>query len=204
MTGQNMKKAAFPLLLLVIAIILTACGAAADEAPEVTTSLASEYLSIDYADAASTRNQLAYGTLLLANTADAVTSEQATALVPLWQAVVLLSGDDTTASEELTAVQDQITETLTEVQLQAIAKMQITNAMLSEFYAEYGIVLPTPIPDVTKVPGSGNGKTEEEKAATQEAAAAAGMEPGSGSSAGQAAKTLLFDKVIEYLSSVAE
>lgn len=199
-----MKKAAFPLLLLVIAIILTACGASAEEAPEATTSLASEYLSTDYTDAASTRNQLAYGTLLLANTADAVTAEQAAMLVPLWQAVVALSGDDTTADEELTAVQDQIVETLTEAQLQAIAKMQITNTTLNEFYAENGIVMPTPIPGVTKEPGTGSGKTEEEKIATQEAAAAAGMEPGSGSSAGQAAKTLLFDKVIDYLTNVAE
>lgn len=199
-----MKKTAFPLLLLIIAIILAACGSATDSVTEETPSLAGEYLSTEYTDAASTRNQLAYGTMLLANTADAISAQQATALVPLWQAVVLLSSDDTSASEELTAVQDQITETLTEAQLQAIAKLQITNAMLSDFYAENGIILPTPIPGVTKEPGTGNGKTEEEKAATQAAAQAAGLEPGSNASSGQAAKTLLFDKVIEYLSNIAE
>lgn len=197
-----MKKAAFPLLLLIVAIIITACGSAAEEVADATTSVAGEYLSTEYADAASLRNQLAYGTLQLANTGDAVTAEQATALVPLWQAIVLLNGDETSANEELTAVQDQIAETLSEAQLQAIAKMQITNTKLNAFYAEYGIILPTPAPDVTKVPGSG--KTEAEKTATQEAAAAAGLEPGTNSGSGQAAKTLLFDKVIEYLSSVAE
>ena len=200
-----MKKAIFPLLLLLIAITLSACGTAAEENAAETTSLAGEYLSTEHNDAASIRNQLAYGTLLLANTPDAVSTEQATTLVPLWQAVVLLSGDENSAPEELTAVQDQITETLTETQLQSIATMQITNAQLNAFYAENGVVMPTPVPGVTREPGSGNGgKTEEEKAATQEAAAAAGMEPGSGSSAGQAAKTLLFDNVIEYLSGIAE
>ena len=44
-------------------------------------------------------------------------------------AVITLSGDSTTASEELTAVQDQIVATLTTEQLQYIAALQITNAV---------------------------------------------------------------------------
>jgi hypothetical protein len=110
-----------------------------------------------------------------------------------------LSGDTTTATEELTTVQDQITAAMTADQLQAIAKMQITNANLNVFYAEYGIVLPIPIPGVTKVPGSGSGKTEEEKAAAQATAAASGQTTGTG----QAAKTLLFEKTIEYFTGAA-
>jgi hypothetical protein len=54
------------------------------------------------------------------------------------------------------------------------------------------------VPGVTKVPGSGSGKTEEEKAAAQATAAALGQTTGSG----QAAKTLLFEKTIEYLSGI--
>jgi hypothetical protein len=60
-------------------------------------------------------------------------------------------------------------------------------------------VLPTPVPGVTKVPGSGSGKTEEEKAAAQATAAALGQTTGTG----QSAKTLLFEKTIEYLTYVA-
>ncbi len=157
--------------------------------------MASTYLSIEYSDAANVRSQLAYGTLKLTD----VTSEQAKTLMPLWQAVISLSGDTTTASEELTAVQDQITAAMTEEQLQAIAGMQITNAGLNEFYAQYGIVMPTPIPGVTKAQGSGSGKTEEEKAAAQATAAALGQTTGTG----QSAKTLLFEKTIEYLTGVA-
>jgi hypothetical protein len=81
-----------------------------------------------------------------------------------------------------------------------LVAMQLTNADLNAFYAEYGIVLPTPIPGVTKVPGSGSGKTEEEKAAAQATAAASGQATGTG----QAAKTFLFEKTIEYLISLSE
>ena len=199
-----MKKTAFPLLILVIALILAACGSAVDEAPAAPTSVAGEYLNTEFSDATSLRNQLAYGTLMLDGSANAVSPEQATSLIPLWQAIVLLSGDETTADEELIAVQDQIAETLRKSQLDTIAGMQITNTALNAFYAEYGIVFPTPVPGVTKVPGSGSSISAEDKAATQTAAQAAGIETGTGGGTGQAAKTLLFEKVIEYLTAVAE
>jgi hypothetical protein len=189
-----MKKSIFriALLTLLAASLVYACAPTVEA---TSTSLASAYLSIEYSDAANIRSQLAYGTLKLAD----ITPEQAKTLIPLWQAVISLSGDTTTATEELTAVQDQITAALTADQLQAIAKMEITNAGLNEFYAQYGIVLPTPIPGVTNVPGSGSGKTDEEKAAAQATAAASGQTTGTG----QAAKTLLFEKTIEYLTGVA-
>jgi len=195
-----MKKSInrFALLTLFAISLFYAC-APTSEVETAPTSLASTYLTVEYSDAANIRSQLAYGTIKLAETSNAITPEQARALIPLWQAVISLSGDTTTATEELTAVQDQITAALTAEQLQAIAGMQITNAGLSVFYAEYGVVLPTPVPGVTKVPGSGSGKTEEEKAAAQATAAASGQTTGTG----QSAKTLLFEKVIEYLMKVA-
>ena len=186
-------------ILIVSVLLLAACAPAAETTPAAPTSIAGEYLTIEYADAANLRSQLAFGIMKLDGTPNAVTPEQAKTLIPFWQAVIALSGDSTTASEELTAVQDQIVATLTAEQLQSIAAMQITNADLSAFYAEYGVVLPTPIPGVTKVPGSGNGKTEEEKAAAQATAAALGQTTGTG----QSAKTLLFEKTIEYLMRVA-
>lgn len=186
-------------ILAVSASLLFACAPAAEVSPAAPTSIAGEYLNSDYADAASLRNQLAFGIMQLDGTPDAVTAEQAKTLIPLWQGIIALSGDETTASEELTAVQDQIVAALTPEQLQAIAAMQLTNADLTAFYAEYGISLPTPIPGVTKVPGSGSGKTEEEKAAAQATAAASGQTTGTG----QSAKTLLFEKTIEYLQGVA-
>ena len=168
-------------------------------AAATATPYAAAYLSVDYADAASLRNQLAFGTLQLESSPEAVTAEQAQALLPLWQAIVALNGAETTATEELTAVQDQIAEALTPAQLRAIAGQQITNAALTAFYAERGVVMPTPAPGVTKVPGQGKDLSEEAKAATHTAAEALGTTAG----AGQAAKTLLFNLVIELLTARA-
>jgi len=200
-------------LILLFSLSLAACATATPVAPaagetqppaadagEATpTPYAAAYLSTDYTDAASLRNQLAYGTLKLEGAEYAVTAEQAKTLLPLWQAIVALSGDEVTAAEELTAVQNQITEAMTPAQLEAIAGMQISNADLNAFYAEHGIVFPTPVPGVTKVPGSGKNLSTEDKEATRAAAAALGTPVGTGSSAGQAARTLLFDTVVELL-----
>jgi hypothetical protein len=185
-------------ILVLFVFAVAACAPAAETVPAAPTSIAGGYLTIEYTDAANLRSQLAFGIIKLAGTPNAVTTEQAKTLIPLWQVVIALSGDSTTASQELTAAQDQIVAALTPEQLQAIAGMQITNAELSTFYAQYGIVLPTPVPGVTKVPGSGSGKTEAEKAAAHATAAVSGET----TSTGQSAKTLLFEKVIEYLMEV--
>lgn len=195
-----MKTLRALIILALSSILFLACAPAAETAPAAPTSIAGEYLIADYADAASIRNQLAFGIMQLGGTPNAVTAEQAKTLIPLWQGIIALSGDETTASEELIAVQDQIVAALTPEQLRAIAAMQLTNADLAAFYAEYGITVPTPIPGVTKVPGSGSGKTEEEKAAAQATAAASGQATGTG----QTAKTFLFNKTIEYLTSLLE
>lgn len=201
-----MKKSLFRIALftLLAVFFVYACTPQAQPAEVETTatSLASAYLSTEYTDAASVRNQLAYGTLQLDGTANAITPEQAKSLLPLWQAMLSLSGDSTTATEEINAVQDQIVAAMSKEQMNAIAAMQITNAGLNTFYAQYGIVLPTPIPGVTKVPGSNSGLSQADKEATKTAAAALGT-PVASTGAGQAAKTLLFEKVIEYVTSVA-
>lgn len=200
-----MKKSIFRIALfgLIGLFLIYACApqAPAEVEPEAT-SLASTYLSTEYTDAASVRNQLAYGTLKLDGSANAITAEQAASLLPLWQAILSLSGDSTTATEEINAVQDQIVSAMTEEQMKAISDMQITNAGLNVFYAEYGIVLPTPVPGVTKVPGSNSGLSQTDKEATKTAAAALGT-PVASTGSGQAAKTLLFEKVIMYVTEIA-
>ena len=196
------------IMLTVLALTLAACGGStstAPTAPQVTTNdatptpLSATYLKTDYADATSVRNQLALGTLKLEGTANAITAEQAKSLLPLWQAIVALSGTTTTAEAELTAVQNQIVAALTPAQLQAIGVLQLTTTQLNAFYAEKGIVMPTPVPGVTKVPGSGSGVSSADKEATRTAATALGTPTSSG--AGQAAKTLLFDTVIQLLTA---
>jgi hypothetical protein len=214
-----MKHSLLISLTLTLALTLAACATPATSVPFVETTpvipvvavastptpFAATYLSTEYADAASLRNQLAFGALKLEGAASAVTPEQARTLLPLWQAIVALSGSETTAEAELMAVQNQIAEAMTPEQLQTIAAMQITNADLTAFYAGHGIVLPTPAPGVTKMPGGGNsGLSQADKEATRTAAEALGTPVGAGGGAGQAAKTLLFDAVIELLTARAE
>ncbi len=194
-----MKYTSFFLVLSLLALTISACAPAAPAAiVAAPSSVAATAIDITFTDAASLRSQLAYGMLKLKDSPNTITPEQAKLLIPLWQAIITLSGDETTAAEELTAVQDQITQALTPAQIQEVAAMKITNAELNTYYAQFGVALPTPIPGVTKVPGSS--KTEAEKAASRATAAAAGLTTGTG----MTAKTLLFEKVIEYLTSVAK
>ena len=201
-------------MLILFALLPAACGStptavpeAGDSQPPVAaednstpTPFTAAYLNTEYDDATSLRNQLAYGTLKLEGTDLAVTAVQAQNLLPLWQALVALSGTETTAAEELISVQNQITEALTPAQLEAIAGMQISNADLSAFYAEQGIVLPTPAPGVTRVPGSGKDISQEDREATRTAAEALGTPVGTGGGTGQLSRTLLYDLVVVLLT----
>lgn len=207
-----MKNFTTFIMVLLLSFSLAACGAPTQSGGETPQPAASEgtptpyvdaYLSTDYTDFANLRNQLAFGTLKLEGSEQAVTPEQAKILVPLWQAIVALSGDETTAAEELTAVQNQVAEAMTPMQLEAIAAMQITNTDLNAFYAEHGVVFPTPAPGVTRVPGKNTGLSQADKEATKTAAQALGTPVGMGSGSGQVAKTLLFESTIEYLTAVA-
>lgn len=196
-----MKSPTLFLVLALFALTVAACAPAAPAASVTApTSAATAALETTFPDAANLRSQLAYGLLKLDGTANAVTAEQAKSLLPLWQAVLALSGDETTATEELTAVQDQIAQTLTPAQIQAIAALKITNTELNTYYAQFGVALPTPVPGVTKVPGSKQNMSEDDKLATRTAAEASGLPTGGG----QAAKTLLFEKVLEYLTPLAQ
>ena len=206
------------MLFLFIAILLTACSVAPAETEVVTGVIAgtptpqlvqgtpevleTAYLNTDFENAASIRNQLGLGTLHLAGTENAVTQEQAAALLPLWQAVIALGADQTAVTEEMTAVQDQIIAGMTQEQIAAISAMQITNTDLDAYYAEKGIVMPTPQPGVTRVPGSGKDVPPEVRAATRAAAEASGIEGGGGGK-GQLTKSVLFEDVVASLTTIA-
>lgn len=202
------------IFLLILVVLLAACSPASSPSvpqavPTATLPPASEQvqtpepdtgaaLTIEFTDAANLRNQLAYGTLKLEGTEQAVSPDQARMLLPLWQAIVALSGDTTSVSEELTAVQEQITAAMKPEQIEAIAALKITNTQLNAYYAENGIVVPTPVPGVTKVPGSGQNISAEDKQATREAREASGTV-----GTGQMTKTVLFDKVVLLLTERA-
>jgi len=192
------------LILIVLAVaVLSACGGTA----ATPTPGGGTLLGEDYEDALSLRNQLLLGTLRLQGTPDQMTAEQARTLLPLWQAFKALSASETSAPEETAAVLEQIQAALTHAQVGAITALKLTNADLTAWYAEQGIVVqPTPQPGVTPsgTPGAGknSGLTQEQREATRAAAAAAGTTVAGGGTSGSARSTILIDKVIETLEQL--
>ena len=203
---NTLKKLA---LLLGLLTSLVGCGspaspAAAPAAPAaaMTPSAATGALTEEYNDALSVRNQLAYGTLKLEGSAEAITAEQATDLLPLWPALKTLSASSTSATEEVTAVQNQISAAMTPAQISAIAGLKLTNAMLQTYYVEIGVsVASTPEPGVTPQSSSFKDLPPEQREAAKATAQAQGTPVGSGSSS--AKKDALLDNVIQLLTNRA-
>ncbi|MCA9933298.1 MAG: hypothetical protein H6662_07670 [Ardenticatenaceae bacterium] len=146
-----MKKTTLLLLSLLLILVLAACGTAeetstdvvdtaADTAVTTTNTDTAVSLTEDYAeDALPIRNQLLVGTMKLEGTDLAVTPEQASELLVLWQASIALSRSGTGATEEVTAVLNQIEATMTPEQIAAIADMQLTREDIQAISQEMGL-----------------------------------------------------------------
>lgn len=138
---KRTKGLRFGLVVLIaamVATVLVGCGGeqatpeSADTAEvEAYTSAA---LDASYDDALDASGQLALGTMMLEETESAVTGEQATALLPLWQA---LRGG-VTAQAEVAAVLKQVEGTMTSQQLADIAAMHLTQQDLQDWMQEQG------------------------------------------------------------------
>ena len=83
----------------------------------------------------------ALGTLRLEGTADAVTSEQAADLLPLWQ---IIEGGSLKSAAETEAVLSQIKGKMTESQIAAIEATSMTMADMQAWMAEQGIEMRMP------------------------------------------------------------
>lgn len=110
-----MKRIALT-LLMVFAIALTACGASSTNTPTSTNS----------GSGLSTITELAVGTLKLAGTTQEVTADQAKELLILWKVYQEVSQSNTSAQEEVDALVEQIQESMTIEQMQAITDMNLT------------------------------------------------------------------------------
>ncbi len=93
-------------------------------------------LDASYPDALDQSGQLALGTMRLEGTEQAVTPEQATTLLPLWQVIRegSLQGD-----AETNAIISQIQGAMTPEQLEAIVAMQLTAEDLQSWAQEQGL-----------------------------------------------------------------
>jgi len=170
-----MKRWQFGLVMTLLITLLAGCGSAGDAPAAEDSGSAETYTSAvldrSYPGALDVSSQLALGTMELEGTADAVTPEQATDLLPLWQA---LQGA-VTAQAEVNAVLAQIEATMTRTQLEAIAALQLTQEDLMVWAEESGLPMPAfgggPV-------GRGQGASEEERAAVRATIEAGGAPPG--------------------------
>lgn len=98
--------------------------------------------------------QLAAGIFKLEETDLAVSAGQASELLTLWQAYQSMSSSETTAQAELDALINQIKETLTPEQQQAIAQMQLTYQDMTSLFQSLGLEMSMPSqPGLQRTPG---------------------------------------------------
>ena len=128
-----MKKIIF--LTLILTLLLTACGGSTETASSTNTDTQFDPNSREL----QLSTQLAIGTLKLKETDYAVASDQAAELLPLWQVLNSLSTSDSAAPEEVTAITEQIQETMTPEQLQAIEAMELTGEDIFTTMQELGL-----------------------------------------------------------------
>jgi hypothetical protein len=121
--GIDMKNILLATLILTT-LILAACSSA-------STSNQTEALSA--------QSELLLGTLKLESTEQAVTNEQATELLPLWQLMTELQSSARSAQQEKNAVLDQIKGVMTSNQKQAITDMKLTSQDATSFIQKQNI-----------------------------------------------------------------
>ena len=184
------------LIFLLLALLLSACGpqTAATSALNGTDSYVSPNLDTSYENALSARNQLSLGTLELAGTDHAVSTEQAQLLLPLWQALLASQKSGVAAQEETSALLEQIEASLTPDQLAAISAMQLTQASMQSWASSNGIPLVAGSGSSGQ-PRQGQGLSAQERATRQ-------AQEGVTASNGGGASTALLTAVITYLESL--
>ena len=110
------RKISLTALLLLFALILTACGASSKSS--TPTSKVTEKLP--------TQTKLILGTINLEETDYAVTAEQATELQPMFYVLQELNKSGSAAQEEITGLVSQVQQVLTDDQIQAIDDMSLS------------------------------------------------------------------------------
>ena len=128
-----MKKTTL-IITLIFVLILAACGGAS-ASPEADSNQPNN--PSDNSLPLST--QLLLGTFKLDGTDLTVDSEQASELIPLWLVLQSLSNSDSVAQEEVDALVEQIQETMTPEQMQAIEEMGLTPEDMFTIMQDQGI-----------------------------------------------------------------
>ena len=122
----------YPLILPII--FVTACGASSGL--QVASTSSNNTLSIEV--------QLIVGTIRLEGTEQAVTAEQSKELLPMWQVYRELTNSSTAAQEEIDGLVEQIQETMTSDQVNAITAMELTQSDIFSLIQEQDISIEQP------------------------------------------------------------
>ena len=147
-----MKRATFFIAILALVFALTACGGAS----KTTTTTSDGTSSANTGEELSLPTQLLIGTLKLEGTDLAVDAQQASKLLPLWQAYNELMSSDTAAQAEIDAVISQIQGAMTQQQIQAITDMKLTRQDELSTMQTLGLVnIP---PNASGTPGAPSGQ----------------------------------------------
>lgn len=131
-----MKHSSILVGLLVFSLALSACSTAAATGP--TTQAVNGTPNAGAGSALSTEMQLAVGTLLLDEAGQPISAETAGELLHLWKAVRNLGSSSTITTQEYQALFDQIKETLTSEQMDAITGMELTRDDLMSLSEKLG------------------------------------------------------------------
>lgn len=130
------NKIVVTLWIILMTTLLTACGGTAEEAEAVAME---EGQDGGFAGEMSALHHKMMGVLLLENGDIAVTAEQANEMLPLWKLARSMNESSNVAVEELDALAEQISESLTDEQRAAIDEMEISGESVRELMQDLGI-----------------------------------------------------------------
>ncbi len=128
------RKIVLPVLMISV-LLLSACGSANPSRSFSTQQSGTNQQGQELA----LSEKLAIGTLKLEGTPNAVTAKQASDLLPLWQVYSSLITSDTAAQQEKDALAQQIQETMSPTQVQAIDGLNLTQRDVFTSMQQLGI-----------------------------------------------------------------
>jgi len=132
-----MKKFSI-LLVMILAMVISACSGTANASTPAEPTLTPGIVNTNYANALPVPAQLALGIIQLKDTTNSISVDEATSLLPLWQALRTMSESSTSSQVEINALIVQIQDTMKPAQLQAIADMKLTQVEVASALQQMG------------------------------------------------------------------
>ncbi len=133
------KTKFFALIALPLLLILAACSASPIPNTGSSAGKSSQAQSPFNLANQPVENKLAIGILKMEGTPQAITAQQASSMLPLWQAVKSLSTSNNTTAAEMQALYKQIEAVMTPAQVQAVQNLNMNQQQVQALFQQYGI-----------------------------------------------------------------